>query len=96
MSAVTDSSSDSEPPQFFHYARSAQHMMGKWDTTYSVGMARTSEKDDVIFYVISHQKVDRQITMTKHIGVWVSYTSTSYVVPIRRQQIDPIMFCLFI
>jgi len=27
MSAVTDSSSDSEPPQFFHYARSAHLMM---------------------------------------------------------------------
>jgi len=29
MSAVTDSGSDSEPPQFFHYARSAHHMMRK-------------------------------------------------------------------
>jgi len=28
-STVTDSSSDSEPPQFFHNARSAQHMMKK-------------------------------------------------------------------
>jgi len=29
MSAVTDSSSDSEPPQFFYYARSAHPMMQK-------------------------------------------------------------------
>jgi len=28
-SAITYSSSDSEPPKFFHYARSAQHMMRK-------------------------------------------------------------------
>jgi len=28
-SAIIDSSSDSEPSQFFHYARSAQHMMRK-------------------------------------------------------------------
>ena len=28
-STVTDSSSDSEPPQFFHYARSTQYMMRK-------------------------------------------------------------------
>jgi len=27
ISAVTDSSSDSEPPQFFHYARSTNLMM---------------------------------------------------------------------
>jgi len=27
MSAVTDAGSDSEPPQFFHYARSAHYMM---------------------------------------------------------------------
>jgi len=29
MSAVVDSGSDSEPLQFFHYARSAHHMMRK-------------------------------------------------------------------
>jgi len=29
QSALTDSSSDSEPPQIFHYARSAQHIMRK-------------------------------------------------------------------
>jgi len=29
MSTVIDSSSDSEPPQFFHYARSMHHMMRK-------------------------------------------------------------------
>ena len=29
MSAVTDSGSDSEPPQIFYYARSAHHMMRK-------------------------------------------------------------------
>jgi len=28
-SMITDSSSDSEPPQIFHYTRSAQHMMRK-------------------------------------------------------------------
>ena len=29
MSAVTDSGSNSEPPQFFHYTRSVHHMMKK-------------------------------------------------------------------
>ena len=38
-STAADSSSDSETPQIFHYARSAQHMMRKMGYNSSVGMA---------------------------------------------------------
>ena len=38
-STVTDSSSDSEPPQFFHYARATQHMMRKMGYSLQLGVA---------------------------------------------------------
>ena len=69
-SEVKDSSSDSEPPQFFHYTRSTQHMMRKMGYSLQRGSGLNSEKDDVVFYVISCQKENRQITMIKHSGGW--------------------------
>jgi len=42
----------------------------KWGTIYSMGKVWTSEKDDTVFYEISCQKGNRQITMIKHTGGW--------------------------
>jgi len=43
-SMATDSSSDSENPQFFHYARSAQHMMRKMRYSLQYGNGLNFEK----------------------------------------------------
>ena len=93
MSAVTDSSLDSEPTQFFHYAQSPHLMMRKMGYNLHHGEGLNFKKDDAVFYGISCQKGSRQITMIKHrVGIYY----TSYSTSIRRQWIYPVTFCHFV
>ena len=69
-SMITDLSSDLEPPQYFHYIRSAQHMMRKMGYSLQRGNGLNFRKWRRDFLVISCQKENWQITMIKHAGGW--------------------------
>ena len=69
-SEVTDSSSDSEPPQFFHYARSAQHMMRKMGYNLKHGKGLNFEKGRRDFLCNFVPRGKLQITLITHTGGW--------------------------
>jgi len=77
MSEVIDSSSDSEPSQFFHYARSTHLMMRKIGYNLQHGKDLNFEKGRRGLLWTFVPKGSQQIITTKHAGVSIHYTSYS-------------------
>jgi len=88
-SEVTDSSSDSEPPQFFHYARSAQHMMRKMGYSLQRGSGlnfRKGRRDFLRNFVPKGKLANYYDKTSRGLGYGTPPTSTS----IRSEDNKPI------
>jgi len=70
MSAVKDSGSDLEPPQFFYYARLVYHMMRKIGYNLQCGDGLNFERGRCGLLWTFGPKGKQQIIMIKHTGGW--------------------------